>query len=54
MDKLERTADAACDVLLDFIELGAPVVVMKFDNSFWFIFLGEGFTGKVHHPLFYA
>lgn len=54
MDKLERTADAACDVLLDFIELGAPVVVMKFDNSFWSIFLGERFTGELHHPLFHT
>jgi hypothetical protein len=54
MDELEGTADAACDVLLDFVELGAPAAVVEPDVACRLILLGERLAWQVHHPLLHA
>lgn len=54
MDELEGTADAACDVLLNFVELGAPAAVVEPDVACRLALLGERLAGQVHHPLLHA
>ena len=54
MDELEGTADAVGDVLLDFVELGAPAAVVELDIACRLALLGEGLAGQVHHPLLHA
>lgn len=54
MDELEGTANTAGNVLLDFIELGTPIIPMQLDNPHRLGRSGQAFAGEMPHPLLHA